>query len=45
VAPGSGSGSRLVEMLDALRREFEVLSQDASVFRMQKDEYDRKSKY
>ncbi|KAJ3305677.1 general transcription repressor [Blyttiomyces sp. JEL0837] len=34
--------TRLPELLDALRQEFEILSQDASMFKMQRDDFEIK---
>ena len=36
--------SRLTELLDAIKQEFDSMNQDTSVFRAQRDEYDNKSK-
>lgn len=38
-------GHRLNELLDAIKQEFESVTNEASMYRMHKDEYDHKGKY
>ncbi|ORX88725.1 WD40 repeat-like protein [Basidiobolus meristosporus CBS 931.73] len=38
----AGAGSRIPELLDALKVEFEQVNQDVSMFKMQRDEFEHK---
>jgi hypothetical protein len=41
----SASGQRLNEILDLVRNEFETASQDGTVWKAQRDEYEAKSEW
>ena len=45
VPGGAGGSSRANELLDALRQEFENLSQEASMYKMQRDDLEHKGEF
>lgn len=43
--PGMGTSGRLVEMLDAVRQEFEGISHDNSALKNQREEFEAKGEF
>ena len=43
--PGMGTAGRLVEMLDAVRQEFEGISHDNSALKNQREEFEAKGEF
>jgi glucose repression regulatory protein TUP1 len=42
-AQGGAPSARLTELLEAIKNEFEAVTQDTSIFKMQRDEFEHKS--
>ncbi len=44
MVPQQQLNSRLIELLDAVKSEFDNVTQEAGMFKMHKDEYEHKSR-